>query len=112
MEDFVVFKKKDLEDLLKQVATEALAEIKPEKPKNVGVGDALDYLKDLGYTMSRSTLYKHTMAGTIPFYRFGERKIIFNVDELDEWVAGRITGKTENSVMRAVARSARRKINN
>jgi predicted RNA-binding protein associated with RNAse of E/G family len=53
------------------------------------------------------------MAGTIPFRRFGERKIVFDRDELDQWVSERLTGNDSaekaTKITNAVAKAARKK---
>lgn len=64
-----------------------LAEPDPEpaKKEKLTVPEAVEYLNEIGIPITKSTLYRYTMDSTIPFKRFGERKIIFNTTELDSW---------------------------
>lgn len=57
----------------------------PQKKEKLTVPEAVVYLNEIGIPMTKSTLYRYTMDSTIPFRRFGERKIIFNTTELDSW---------------------------
>lgn len=61
-----------------------------EEKQRLSMAEAVEYCRDMGLPISKSTLYKHTMAGTIPFMRAGERKIVFNVNELEEWIETRM----------------------
>lgn len=76
------------EILIEVIETEKSKNGKSEsKNRNlVSLNDALAYLNGKGIKMSKSTIYKRTMEGIIPFKRFGMRKIVFNLDELDNWV--------------------------
>jgi excisionase family DNA binding protein len=109
MDNLVILKKEDLENLLKQVASNVEVEIKePARKSAMNMDEAVSYMNDSGYPISKSTIYKHTMSGTIPFRRFGGRKIVFRVDDLDKWINDRLLGKN-NDVVKKVAASARRK---
>lgn len=57
----------------------------PPKKEKLTVPEAVEYLNEIGIPVTKSTLYRYTMDSTIPFRRFGERKIIFNTTELDSW---------------------------
>ena len=114
MENLVVLKRGDLEDLLKQVAanTKAEAAAEPARKLKMNIDEALIYLNEQGFPMSKSTMYKHTMAGTIPFSRFGERKILFDVNELDQWISKRLIGNDATGggeITNTVAENARKK---
>lgn len=114
MENLVVLKRGDLEDLLKQVAANMKAEAKaePARKLKMTLDEALIYLNEQGFPMSKSTMYKHTMSGTIPFSRFGERKILFDVDELDQWISKRLIGNDAtggDEITNTVAEKARKK---
>jgi excisionase family DNA binding protein len=52
----------------------------------MNIDDAVKYLNENGFSISKSSIYKHTMNGTIPFRRFGKRKLVFSANELDKWV--------------------------
>ena len=115
MENLVVLKRDDLEVLLKQVAATMKAEAtaEPARKLKMNIDEALIYLNEQGYPISKSTMYKHTMAGTIPFSRFGERKILFDVNELDQWISKRLTGNDStgrvDEITNTVAEKARKK---
>lgn len=57
----------------------------PNKKEKLTVPEAVEYLNEIGVPITKSTLYRYTMDSTIPFRRWGERKIIFNTTELDNW---------------------------
>ena len=57
----------------------------PAKKEKLTVPEAVVYLNEIGIPITKSTLYRYTMDSTIPFKRFGERKIIFRTTELDSW---------------------------
>ncbi|MFA5433280.1 MAG: helix-turn-helix domain-containing protein [Candidatus Paceibacterota bacterium] len=114
MENLVVLKRDDLEVLLKQVAANMKAEATAEPARNLkmNIDEALIYLNEQCYPISKSTMYKHTMAGTIPFSRFGERKILFDVNELDQWISKRLIGNDAtggDEITNKVAENARKK---
>lgn len=109
MENLIVLKREDLENLLKQVTAKPEPEAKePEHKLVMNMDEAVRFLNESGYPISKSTVYKHTMTGTIPFRRFGGRKIVFHVDDLNTWINERLSGKS-NDVAKKVAESARRK---
>lgn len=93
MNDLVLVKKDDLQELLgrtvRQAIAEAMTETRAASP-TLSIDEATVYLNDKGVKISKSTLYKHTSEGTIPFRRFGERKLIFDRSELEQWVQDRI----------------------
>lgn len=82
--ELIVFKKSELEDVIRETVKSLLSE-NDVKKKNLDVNEAVEYLNEIGIPITKSTLYRHTMDATIPFKRFGERKLIFNPDELEEW---------------------------
>lgn len=43
--------------------------------------------------MSKSTLYKYTHLGTIPFIKVSHKCIRFSRDELDQWIRERRRGE-------------------
>lgn len=74
--------------------------------------DALNYLNELGYPIGKSTLYKLTADRAIPFKRFGQRKIVFNSEELEVWAESKLTDVNQGviDITNRVATAARRKI--
>ena len=84
------------------------AKPKPEVVKYLKIDEAIGYIKGKGLKMGKSNLYKLTAAKQIPFKRWGDRQIVFDVDELDGWIEKQLENKP-NPVAKAVAASARRK---
>jgi len=108
MENLIVMQREDLDRLLKKAVREALEMREPVKER-MSIDDAVAYLNENGLTISKSTLYKNTMKKTIPFSRFGDRRIVFSAKELDAWVDAQLTGK-QSMVTESVRWSARKKI--
>lgn len=50
----------------------------------LSIDKALDFIKDQGFTLSKSTLYKYTSKQSIPFSTFNGR-IVFESKELITW---------------------------
>lgn len=82
--ELIVLKKTELEDVIRQTVKSLLSEREVQK-RNLNVNEAVEYLNEIGVPITKSTLYRYTMNSTIPFRRWGERKIIFNTTELDNW---------------------------
>lgn len=59
-------------------------EKRKEIPKYLSTEKALDYLRKIGFPMSKSRLYKLTAAGNIPFHKSGNM-LLFTLDELAKW---------------------------
>lgn len=106
--DLVVLQRSELDRIMKEAVEKALKLRAPEK-KRLNLDEAVAYLNESGVPISKSTVYKNTMAKTIPFSRFGDRRIVFNVEDLDRWVEDRLA-KRKNSVTESVRQSARRKM--
>lgn len=87
--ELIVLKKSELEDVIRQTVKSLLSE-NDVKKKNLNVNEAVEFLNEIGIPITKSTLYRHTMDATIPFKRFGERKLIFNTDELEEWANAKL----------------------
>lgn len=102
MKNLIILDKNDLRDLLKEM----LPAVKYTKPKEPGkpyltINEGLLYLNDRGIKMAKSTLYKYTGENNIPFKRFGDRKIVFVREELDEWIDEKLSGN-DNTLNKAV----------
>ena len=106
--DLVVLQRSELDRIMKEAVEKALKLRAPEK-KRLNLDEAVAYLNESGVPISKSTVYKHTMVKTIPFSRFGDRRIVFNVEDLDRWVEDRLA-KRQNTVTESVRQSARKKI--
>lgn len=106
--DLVVLQRSELDRIMKEAVEKALKLRAPEK-KRLNLDEAVAYLNESGVPISKSTVYKNTMDKTIPFSRFGDRRIVFNVEDLDRWVEDRLA-KRQNIVTESVRQSARRKM--
>lgn len=102
---------------LKQVVVQALTKVLPMKEKeNSGIPpdtcsliQAIAFLKENGYELSKSKLYKLTSSGQVPFRNFG-RRLIFSRKELLEWVEKQTVERSDPSkTLLALAKSARNK---
>lgn len=58
---------------------------KSEISKILDLENTLSYLREKGYKISKSTLYKNTADNTIPHIKLGN-KLCFDTLELDEWI--------------------------
>ena len=108
LNDLVVLQRSELDRIMKEAVEKALKLRAPEK-KMLNMDEAVAYLNESGVPISKSTVYKNTMDKTIPFSRFGDRRIVFNVEDLDCWVEDRLA-KRKNSVTESVRQSARRRM--
>lgn len=106
--DLVVLQRSELDRIMKEAVEKALKLRAPEK-KMLNMDEAVAYLNESGVPISKSTVYKNTMDKTIPFSRFGDRRIVFNVEDLDRWVEDRLA-KRQNTVTESVRQSARRRM--
>lgn len=106
--DLVVLQRSELDRIMKEAVEKALKLRAPEK-KRLNLDEAVAYLNESGVPISKSTVYKNTMDKTIPFSRFGDRRIVFNVEDLDRWVEDRLA-RRQNPVTESVRQSARRKM--
>ena len=113
MTEIALLEREDLKNDLREILKEFFAnQVEKEEtvPAILGLDDAVDYLAKKGVKLSKSSLYKKTSLGTIPFKRFGKRKVKFIRTELDEWIDGQLSDSDKkNEVIKAVAASARKK---
>lgn len=102
----------DTDELRKIIAEEVGAAIKKAEgigiqrkagtaPKfdSIGLPEAVEYLRELGYKTTVKTLYGKTSTGAIPCRKVG-RRIIFSREELREWVAGLTSTPTTRDTRR------------
>lgn len=93
MENLVLIQKADLDRLIKEAASNATEQRTLDHKNVMSLDEAVVYLRNNGCPISKSSIYKHTMRGTIPFTRFGERKLVFKTGELDNWVEKQMSRK-------------------
>ena len=106
MENLIYLSKKDLEEILKKASMSAEG-TEPRKSA-LNIDEAVQYLNDSGFKISKSTVYKNTMDGTIPFQRFGKRRLVFKADDLDQWLESKISIENDDIAIN-VAKAAKRK---
>lgn len=93
MKDLVVLRRQDLDQMIEEAAEKRAKSSTPPRKEVMNTDEAVEYLNELGYPIPKSTLYQHTMKGTIPVRRFGKRKLMFVASELEEWASNQISGK-------------------
>ena len=102
---------------LGEIVREAVKKSLPESPVTTpqksadtcSLEQALAFLSENGYRMSKSRLYKMTADKKVPFRYFG-RKLVFSKEELLGWVHSH-TKPSSNSeqIVMSLAKSAMRK---
>lgn len=107
MNEIVVIEKKELIQLIKNTFRELMPvhEKKQEKQK-LSMSEAVGYLNEIGFEMTKSTMYKLTADGKIPFAKYGKRNI-FDRKELEKWIKEQL--EENNKVTKATAQAARNK---
>ncbi|KAA5548379.1 hypothetical protein [Adhaeribacter rhizoryzae] len=82
---------------------------KPPRPDHLDFKEALKFVNEQGFPLSRSQFYKSTSLKQVPFKTFG-RKLIFSRLQLLDWIESKTIDKNETSLIElALARSARKK---
>jgi len=83
---------------------------KPEAPKHdiMGINDALIFLSENGYFISKNAIYNLTGTGRIPCRKFGKR-LNFSRKELAAWVESNTTRRNSDSTALTIAESANKK---
>ena len=59
---------------------------KQEKPDRMSIEQAIEFLAEHGYPLSRQAIYQRTCNKTIPHERLGNRRLSFSRRRLAEWV--------------------------
>ncbi len=81
---------------------------KPEEiPKFLNVENALQYFQRIGYPMKKSTLYKLSAAGKIPFRKDGSI-LVFITAELDDWCLSALNCDQTTNCNYNIVKSARK----
>lgn len=113
MEQLLLINKDDLRELLAElIPTTTVVESMKEEKDFLPLNEALVYMNNKGFEISKDTIYKLTSLKQIPFRRFGGRKIVFERDELDKWLEARLScdeEKRTNRITNHIAQSARKK---
>jgi predicted RecB family endonuclease len=79
-----------------------------DEPERFNINEAVEYLKKMGITISKSSLYKSTSNGGVPVHRFGNR-LVFIREDLDDWACSMLKSTNNNKIAYAVANSITRK---
>lgn len=87
-----------------------MRENKVKVKQTLVLNEALEFLLEEGFEISKSTLYKRTSKNSIPCKRFGSR-LLFDRDELLKWCNDRTaTPESGNQVISNLVLSANRKV--
>ncbi|UUF15200.1 MULTISPECIES: helix-turn-helix domain-containing protein [Flavobacterium] len=81
--------------------------------KRLSTNEAIKFIREQGFPISKSKLYKLTSEGKIPHEKFGMR-VLFKKDNLVSWFANEIKSsmKLDSEYAMIIANSARKKSNN
>lgn len=77
-------------------------EKREEIPKYLNTENALTYLKNIGFSMSKSKLYKLTALKSIPVHKNGNN-LLFLQKELEQWFESQI--HTDNDKIESITNS-------
>ncbi|HEU4790074.1 MAG TPA: helix-turn-helix domain-containing protein [Flavobacterium sp.] len=101
---------KDVEEI-KKMLTSNMPRSEPDI-KRLSINEAVKFLLEKGFPVSKSKLYKLTSEGKIPFEKFGMR-VLFKQDKLIDWIENEmnLSTKTDSKYVMTLANSARKKIN-
>lgn len=80
----------------------AKIEKREEIPKYLNTENALAYLKNIGFSMSKSKLYKLTALKSIPVHKNGNN-LLFLQKELEQWFESQI--HTDNDKIESITNS-------
>ncbi len=113
MQEFILTTPEQLDEIVQQAVKKVLPIVTEDKPQKIpdtcSVEQALSFLLENGYQLSKSKLYKMTAEKLLPFRYFG-RRIIFSRDELLKWMQQQtIPSSGANETLQALAKSARNK---
>ena len=91
MSEIIVTTRAELCDIIAQELAKCLARHKPtgdNKVDTISIDSAVEYLGELGYHITKNTLYGLMSREAIPYSKIG-RKTIFSRKELRSWVEDR-----------------------
>jgi hypothetical protein len=110
MDAIVMMNKSDLWDFFHEIQSDK-KEVTPSPaiPERLSLVEAQSYLKSKGIHIPKSSMYKNSMANTIPVLRFG-RKLVFDRKALDNWVQCQlIEQNSESPILSSIRNSANKK---
>ncbi len=99
----------ELKGLIKKSNPEPVSETAAKDKLNCK--QAIAFLSEHGYPVSKSSLYKLTSGKKIPYSKFGKHNL-FDVQELLEWCKARTTSPTQqqNQSLQALIKHSQQKI--
>ena len=89
---------------------------KQEKPDRMSIEQAIEFLAEHGYPLSRQALYLRPCTKTIPHARLGNRRLSFSRRRLAEWVeqeasAVKTADESLEEAGRLISEQSKRKMN-
>lgn len=113
MSEIIITTRAELCDIIAQELAKCLAKHTPtedNKVDTISMDSAVGYLSELGYPITKNTLYSLVSREAIPYSKIG-RKTIFSRKELRSWVEGRAMRHTPSREQQAaiLAKKASRK---
>ena len=89
---------------------------KQEKPDRMSIEQAIEFLAEHGYPLSRQAIYQRTCNKTIPHERLGSRRLSFSRRRLAEWVeqdasAVKTADESLEEAGRLISEQSKRKMN-
>ena len=89
---------------------------KQEKPDRMSIEQAIEFLAEHGYPLSRQAIYQRTCNKTIPHERLGNRRLSFSRRRLAEWVeqeasAVKTADESLEEAGRLISEQSKRKMN-
>ncbi|MEA5080873.1 MAG: helix-turn-helix domain-containing protein [Dysgonamonadaceae bacterium] len=108
MTNIAVFSKDDFRAVIREEIAFALEKkgTESEQKNTMNLNEAIKYINENGYPISKSTLYKKTSEHSIPFKRFGGKKIVFDKLDLDEWINKQLSKNDNSGVSDAIRKTA------
>lgn len=111
--DLIISSKGELESIIEQVVKREIGQLvvkspSPKSKSRYSIDEAVSFLAENGFNISKSYLYKKTMDSDVPFFRFGGRKIVFEPQTLLKWAEDRCQSRADKNVctLNAIAKSA------
>lgn len=110
MDKIILTTREELKEIILEVLQEHFPrEEKAEPSDTLSIEEALEFLKDNGYSTSKATIYKFTSQNSIPYGRYGKR-LVFSRKSLLKWAKDQVIDMSENNEgILAVIKSANRK---
>ena len=89
---------------------------KQEKPDRMSIEQAIEFLAEHGYPLSRQAIYRRTCNKTVPHERLGNRRLSFSRRRLAEWVeqeasAVKTADESLEEAGRLISEQSKRKMN-